>query len=73
MPKNQVNNIDFYFSIRGTYVYLSVTRILDAEKQHQVKFNWRPFSVRASMNEMSNIPFPKHKMTKVNYMWRHIA
>ena len=51
---------------------MSVTRILDVEKKNQVKFNWKPFSVRAIMKEMNNIPFPKDKMNKVNYMWRDI-
>ncbi len=64
--------IDFYFSIGSTYTYLSVTRILDVEKKHQVKFNWKPFSVRSIMKEMNNIPFPKDKINKVNYMWRDI-
>ena len=67
-----MNNIDFYFSIGSTYTYLTVTRILDVENEHQVKFNWKPFSVRAIMKEMNNIPFPKEKMNKVNYMWRDI-
>jgi len=67
-----VKEIDFYFSIGSTYTYLSVTRILDVEKNHQVKFNWKPFSVRAIMKEMNNIPFPKDKINKVNYMWRDI-
>ena len=67
-----MKEIDFYFSIGSTYTYLSVTRILDVEKEHQVKFNWKPFSVRAIMKEMNNIPFPKEKMNKVNYMWRDI-
>jgi len=67
-----VKEIDFYFSIGSTYTYLSVTRILDVEKEHQVKFNWKPFSVRAIMKEMNNIPFPKDKINKVNYMWRDI-
>ena len=67
-----MSGIDFYFSIGSTYTYLSVTRILDVEKQHQVKFNWKPFSVRAIMKEMNNIPFPKEKINKVNYMWRDI-
>ena len=67
-----MSGIDFYFSIGSTYTYLSVTRILDVEKQHQVKFNWKPFSVRAIMKEMNNIPFPKDKINKVNYMWRDI-
>ena len=67
-----MSKIDFYFSIGSTYTYLSVTRILDVEKKHQVKFNWKPFSVRAIMKEMNNIPFPKEKINKVNYMWRDI-
>ena len=67
-----MKNIDFYFSIGSTYTYLTVTRIIDVEKKHQVKFNWKPFSVRAIMKEMNNIPFPKDKINKVNYMWRDI-
>ncbi len=65
-------NIDFFFSIGSTYTYLTVTRILEVEKKNQVKFNWKPFSVRAIMKEMNNIPFPKDKLNKVNYMWRDI-
>ena len=67
-----MKEIDFYFSIGSTYTYLSVTRILDVEKEHQVKFNWKPFSVRVIMKEMNNIPFPKDKINKVNYMWRDV-
>ena len=67
-----MNNVDFYFSIGSTYTYLSVTRILDIEKKYNVKFNWKPFSVRAIMKEMNNIPFPKDKKNKVDYMWRDI-
>ena len=67
-----MKNIDFYFSIGSTYTYLSVTIIVDFEKQHKIKFHWKPFSVRAIMKEMNNIPFPKEKMNKVNYMWRDI-
>ncbi len=67
-----MSNIDFYFSIGSTYTYLTVTRILDVEKKHHVKFNWIPFSVRAIMKEMNNIPFPPDKKNKVNYMWRDI-
>ena len=67
-----MKDIDFYFSIGSTYTYLSVTRILDVEKKNQVKFNWKPFSVRMIMKEMNNIPFPKDKINKVNYMWRDI-
>ena len=67
-----MKDIDFYFSIGSTYTYLSVTRILNVEKKNQVKFNWKPFSVRMIMKEMNNIPFPKDKINKVNYMWRDI-
>ena len=67
-----MNNVDFYFSIGSTYTYLSVTRILDVEKKYNVNFNWKPFSVRAIMKEMNNIPFPKDKKNKVDYMWRDI-
>ncbi len=67
-----MENIDFFFSIGSTYTYLSVTRILEVEKKNQIKFNWKPFSVRAIMKEMNNIPFPKDKKNKVDYMWRDI-
>ena len=67
-----MSSIDFYFSIGSTFTYLSVTRILDVEQKHGVKFNWKPFSVRAIMKEMNNIPFPKDKKNKVDYMWRDI-
>jgi len=67
-----MSNIDFYFSIGSTYTYLSVTRILDVEKKHGVKFSWKPFSVRIIMNEMNNHPFPDNKKNKVDYMWRDI-
>ena len=65
-------DVDFFFSIGSTYTYLSVTRIVDVEKKNNVKFNWKPFSVRAIMKEMNNIPFPKDKKNKVDYMWRDI-
>ncbi len=67
-----MSNIDFYFSIGSTYTYLTVSRILDVEKKHQVKFKWIPFSVRIIMNEMNNHPFPSDKKNKVDYMWRDI-
>ena len=67
-----MKHIDFYFSIGSTYTFLSVTRILEIEKKNNIKFNWKPFSVRAIMKEMNNIPFPKDKKNKVDYMWRDI-
>ena len=56
--------IEFWFSIGSTYTYLSVQRILEFEKENNVKFVWQPFSVRQIMIEMENIPFtppPKKK------------
>ena len=67
-----MHDIDFYFSIGSTYTYLSVTRALEVEQEHQIKFNWTPFSVRVIMKEMNNVPFPKEKKNKVDYMWRDI-
>ena len=67
-----MKNIEFWFSVGSTYTYLSVTRILDVEKKHQVKFDWKPFSVRKIMKEMDNVPFPPNKKNKVDYMWRDI-
>ena len=67
-----MSDLNFYFSIGSTYTYLTVTRILDVQKKNSVKFNWIPFSVRAIMKEMNNIPFPKDKKNKVDYMWRDI-
>lgn len=64
-------NIDFWFSIGSTYTYLTVTRLEHIEWAHGVRFRWRPFSVRAVMNEIGNIPFVG-KPAKMNYMWRDI-
>ena len=62
-----MKNINFYFSIGSTYTYLSVTRILEVERKNQIKFNWKPFSVRAIMKEMNNIPFPRDKITRADF------
>ena len=67
-----MNSIDFWFSIGSTYTYLSVNRIDAISKNENISFNWKPFSVRAIMKEMNNIPFPKDKKNKVDYMWRDI-
>jgi 2-hydroxychromene-2-carboxylate isomerase len=45
---------------------------LDAvERRHGVSFDWRPFSVRALMQEMNNVPFVG-KPAKERYMWRDL-
>ena len=68
-----MKNIEFWFSIGSTYTYLSVERIFNVEKEHNVKFIWNPFSVRQIMIEMENIPFtPPPKKNKSDYMWRDI-
>ena len=68
-----MKEIEFWFSIGSTYTFLSVARIFDVEKKHNVKFLWQPFSVRQIMIEMENIPFtPLPKKNKSDYMWRDI-
>lgn len=63
--------IDFWFSTGSTYTYLTVSRLEQVEKATGVRFNWRPFSVRALMREQNNIPFAT-KPIKTGYMWRDI-
>ena len=63
--------IDFWFSTGSTYTYLTVSRLEQVEKATGVRFNWRPFSVRALMREQNNIPFAT-KPIKTAYMWRDI-
>lgn len=63
--------IDFWYSIGSTYSYLTVMRLPDVEKAHNVKLRWRPFDVRHVMIEQNNIPF-KDKPVKTAYMWRDI-
>jgi 2-hydroxychromene-2-carboxylate isomerase len=63
--------IDFWFSTGSTYTYLTVSRLPAVAKSTGVRFNWRPFSVRAIMREQNNIPFAG-KPVKTAYMWRDI-
>ena len=63
--------IDFWFSTGSTYTYLTVSRLQMVEAETGVRFNWRPFSVRALMREQNNIPFAT-KPIKMGYMWRDI-
>ena len=65
--------IDFWFSIGSTYTYLTVNRLNKLSQKEDIKFNWKPFSVRKIMMEMDNIPFtPQSKKIKSEYMWRDI-
>lgn len=63
--------IDFWFSVGSTYTYLTVMRLVQIERVIGISFRWRPFSVRAIMKEMNNIPFG-NKPIKAAYMWRDI-
>jgi 2-hydroxychromene-2-carboxylate isomerase len=63
--------IDFWFSTGSTYTYLTVSRLEKVAHADGVRFNWRPFSVRAIMREQNNIPFA-NKPIKSQYMWRDI-
>ena len=63
--------IDFWFSIGSTYSYLTIARLAEVERATGIPFRWRPFSVRAIMIEMDNIPFAK-KPLKAAYMWRDL-
>jgi len=63
--------IDLWFSVGSTYTYLTVMRLSEIERVSGIPFRWRPFSVRAIMKEMNNIPFG-NKPIKAAYMWRDI-
>ena len=68
-----MSKIEFWFSIGSTYTYLSTQRLKALEKEKNVEFEWFPFSVRARMVEMENIPFmAEKKKQKIDYMWRDV-
>jgi 2-hydroxychromene-2-carboxylate isomerase len=62
--------IDFWFSIGSMYAFLTVMRMDRVEDTTNVRFVWRPFSVRKIMVEMDNRPASKPR--KLEYMWRDI-
>ena len=66
----QSDPIDFWFSIGSMYTFLTVMRIDRVEDTSDIRFVWRPFSVRAIMIEMDNRPMSKPK--KLAYMWRDL-
>lgn len=66
----QSDPIDFWFSIGSMYTFLTVMRIDRVEDTTNVRFVYRPFSVRAIMIEMDNRP--ASKPTKLEYMWRDL-
>ena len=62
--------IDFYFSIGSMYTFLTVMRMDRVEDVTDIRFVWRPFSVRDIMIEMDNRPMSKP--LKLAYMWRDL-
>jgi 2-hydroxychromene-2-carboxylate isomerase len=64
--------IEFWVSVGSTYSYLTVSRLPRIEAETGLTFTWRPFSVRAIMLAMDNVPFAR-KPVKARYMWRDIA
>jgi 2-hydroxychromene-2-carboxylate isomerase len=67
---SQSKPIDLWFSIGSLYTYLTVMRVDRIEDVSDVRFTWRPFSVRAIMIEMDNRPMSKPR--KLEYMWRDL-
>ena len=68
-----MRKIEFWYSIGSTYTYLSTQRLLNVGQQNNVEFEWFPFSVRARMIEMENVPFmAEKKRHKIDYMWRDV-
>ena len=66
----QSDPIDFWFSIGSMYTFLTVMRIDRVEDTTDIRFVWRPFSVKAIMIEMDNRPMSKPK--KLDYLWRDL-
>ncbi len=68
-----MRKIEFWYSIGSTYTYLSTQRLALIEAEHEVVFEWCPFSVRSRMIEMENVPFmAEKKRDKIDYMWRDV-
>jgi 2-hydroxychromene-2-carboxylate isomerase len=65
------SDIDFWFSIGSTYTYLTVSRLDQVAAANGVRFRWRPFGLRAILQEMDNVPFAT-KPIKLSYMWRDV-
>jgi 2-hydroxychromene-2-carboxylate isomerase len=67
---DQLPPIDLWFSVGSLFTYLTVMRVGDVGKAAGVRFRWRPFSVRAIMLEMDNVPLKKP--VKLAYSWRDL-
>ena len=59
-------------SVGSTYTALTVMRMNEIERHHNITLRLMPFSVRRIMLDMDNVPFPASKASKVTYMWRDI-
>ena len=68
MPQSEP--IDFYFSIGSMFTFLTVMRMDRVEDMTDIRFVWRPFSVRTIMIEMDNRPAVQAE--KLAYMWRDL-
>jgi 2-hydroxychromene-2-carboxylate isomerase len=64
-------HVDFWFTMGSTYSFLSVMRLADVERAHNVSFRWRPFHLLVILQEMKHVPFAD-KPAKSAYMWRDI-
>lgn len=65
------NKIDLWITCGSTYTYLTVSKLADAERAHDVSFTLRPFYLGQIFNEMGRWPFPDGA-EKTKYMWRDI-
>jgi 2-hydroxychromene-2-carboxylate isomerase len=66
-----VQPVEFWFSIGSIYTWLAVTRVRRLEQNGGAAFDWRPFSVRAIMIEMDNLP--RDKPRKLDYIWKDVG
>ncbi len=63
--------MDFYFFTGSTHTYLTVNRIDRAAESVGVSVRWRPYNLRAILQETGVVPFPPGS-AKRRYMWRDI-
>ena len=66
------NTLVCWLSIGSTYTYLTSQRLRTALNQQVKDFIIKPFNIRKIMIDMENIPFPRSKSEKVEYMWKDI-
>ncbi|CAN1522502.1 NahD 2-hydroxychromene-2-carboxylate isomerase [Rhabdaerophilaceae bacterium] len=64
-------DLDFYFFTGSTHTYLTVNRIDRLAAEVGVTVRWRPYNLRAILQETNVVPFPPGS-AKRRYMWRDI-